>query len=285
MKINKKEGSLLLSLVFALFLVGFVSATVTLVSPASGSYNNGATVLVNVTNSSEFDHPENCTLWGNSTSTANSSTVALVTVTNSTAGALFVNGTTFDTTIIEDASTWDVFASCWNLSLDVLSYQQNTTKTRIIIDNTVPTTPSSLSPSAGTTDADGTINFSATVVGSETTACSLYFPKKNPGTYSYAMSHGANVCYYNLASIPQETYDYIIGATDGYNETNGTQTEMRVLLPQTSGYLFTQDQQIIQKEDGTLTITSGNELFGIPVWVVIVVVIAIVGLVIYFRRK
>ena len=287
-KNKRKVIFLLVSLFLLTFSLSMISAFApVLISPNSTTTAYTGSVTFNVTNGTGTDAVINmnvCTVWALSTSTANS-TYVKVNSTNATNFSVSANNitSTFNTAIFEDASDYSFYASCFNES----GQYNSSVNTLIILDNTVPTTPSSLSPASGTSDTDGTLNFSATVNNPTTTSCRLYFPKSNPGDPSYSMSYTGTVCYYNIANIPTETFDYTIQASDERNKTNSTQTTFDI-RPSTSGsYMFNEktSQQVSQNADGTLTITSGNELLGIPVWIVVVVVIVIVGIVIYSRRK
>jgi len=240
---DKKYISIL-ALLLVLSSMVMISAVVTLSAPTASSQITGQTVLFNATNSTTFEQMENCTFYGSSANTANSSITSFGTGTNSSIGnetiIALLNSSNF-----EDGNAYKVFASCWNVTAD----QENSTNVTVIIDNGVPTTPSSLSPVASSTDADGTINFSATVDNPSTTACTLYFPNRTPGSTSYTMSYTGASCYYNLASIPEESFDYYIQASDGLNTTDSTTTRFNVYIEGSSGFLF-------QGAGGTGTQTS-----------------------------
>jgi hypothetical protein len=215
---SSKRELLLLATFFLtfVFFVGFVSATVTLVTPATSGTVTSNTTTMNATNSSSFGYPVNCTFWAQSTSTANSSYVAVGTFTNYTAGALFINGT-LNSTYLEDSNDYQFKASCWNIS--GVTQENSSATTGITVENTVPTAPTA-TPADKSTDTDGSITFTGTVVGRETTGCTLFFTDKNPGSKSYSMTHSGSSCTYALTGIPEQTYSWIIQASDGTNNTN-----------------------------------------------------------------
>jgi len=272
---DKKYISILAFLLI-LSSILMVSATVTLSNPVASQQITGSAVLFNATNSSNFDQMENCTFYGASVNTANSSITALAVTALNTSVANHTIMIGVDSTKLEDGNAYNVFASCWN----VTAFQENSTNITVIVDNSVPTAPSSLSPVANSVDEDGTINFSATVTNSETTACTLWFPNKLPAsTSSYSMSYTGSSCYYNIASILDESYDYIIQATDGLNTTNSTTTRFNVNIPTSSGFLFQDVDTDLPSASSTSKILGMNP--GI-FWIVLIVLI--LASIAYFRK-
>src|SRR3990167_1802730 len=89
-------------------------------------------------------------------------------------------------------------------------------QTPIIIDTTVPTAPSSLTP---TSDADGAVTFSGTVTGSQVTKCDLEFQGTSFGSKIQTMTHSGNTCSLSLTNVPEQTYTWLVRASDGRNNT------------------------------------------------------------------
>lgn len=260
-----------------LFMVSLASATLTLSidTPASGGTATGSAQAFNVSTGT-FTNVMNCTLFGSSSSTANSTVTNLTTnQTNSSASAVSLN-MTWDTTLLEDSNDYSIYASCQNIT----SVIGNSSAITVTVNNTTPSAGSSLSPSSNTRDTDGTINFTSTVTANSTTACNLFFPNKNPGAKSYTMTHSGSSCWYNLASIPGESYDYLVQASDGTEDTNSSQLTFTVDIPSSSSYLFDSNKQV-EGTGNTLTIASDG---GSKTWLwVVIILIVVVGFVIKKR--
>lgn len=279
---DKNKALLLFGItLFSMFLVGMVSAAPTLVTPATSSSVNGATVSWNVTNGT-LNEMVNCSIYLSSSSTANSTATNVSTGANVTASATNITGT-FDSTILEDSNDYSIYASCTNSSGSI----SNTSASTITIDNTIPQAPSSLSPSSST-DTDGSVSFSATVTGANTTGCTLFFVGKNPGSSSYAMTHSSNSCTYTISSVPEESYAYLIQASDGTNSTNSSQATFLVDIP--NGGIPIETLEYIQntptKDRSTLSVASLKSpvLGPLPLWMVILLVIGILYWVIKKRK-
>lgn len=293
-KINlNKEKFLLVGalFLFALMVVS-VSATVTLDLPASGDRLNNDSVFWNASGSDDFINFTKCLIWISSPSTANSTALNISQNVNHSIDATYINSTTLvpaaayiDIIALEDASDYTMLASCTNSSAGVFR-EENSSGTTVTINIGGPTTPSSLSPSAGSSDDDGLVNFSATVVGENTTACTLYFPFRNPGSASYTMTHSGDSCFYTgftALLVPEETYPYIIGAFDGLNESNTSLTTFDVSVDTPANWLF-QEQKDIGVEGDTLTVGSSGKIGGIPIWLILLITVGVIA-VIVARKK
>lgn len=282
-KSNKLSLRLVLTLFLFIFAFGLISAAPTLVAPATSGIVTGTAVL-NATNGTLLE-TLNCSFYARSTSTANSSYLYLANATNTSAGQIIFN-TTFNSLLLEDSNDYSFYASCWNAT----GQSNSTASTSVRVDNTIPQAPSSLSPAAGTTDGDGIINFTTTVTGANTTGCILFFPNVNPGSKSYTMTHSGNLCWYQLTTKSEQTFDYIVEASDGTNKTNSSQTRININMQGGNSYLFQSEeaQQISEEKSGkTLSITDGNISLGetkIPIWGIVVVVLIIIAAV-YFAKK
>lgn len=244
-KQNKLTISFLLATLLSLTFVIAATGTVSLDLPTDGSSNSGTFVL-NVTNSS-FDEMNNCTFTIASSSTANTS-VSIGTFANDTLDNV---NATFDSTTIEDSDDYLLTASCRNSSND-----QATDTATITIDNTAPATPTSLSPATATIDTDGSVVFSGTVVGANTTGCTLVFSGLNPGSTSYAMTHTGNTCTYTHSSVPEQTYSWYITASDGTNSSSASAITLQVDVPNGGGTTTTNETQTTTQKDYTFLIVA-----------------------------
>lgn len=212
MRMNNKK------LLIPLFLFGVIcslylaSATLTVVRPGTSATAVGTYAL----NVSGMNNILNCTWYVGSTSTANSSWTQVAFYKNTTGGATSAyNATAFVSTIIEDSTDYVFNATCTNTT----NVKDSGTVTGITVDNTVPVAPTSLSP---TSDTDGSISFSATVTGARTTGCTLIFPDINPGSPTYTMTHSGGTCTYSLSGVAEQTYQYVVRASDGTNTTDSS---------------------------------------------------------------
>lgn len=231
--------------------LGFVSATVSIDLPAQGATLTG-TFIINVTNQTGFDTMNNCTFTIGSSLTANTS-VTIGTFDNDT---LFnVNGT-YDSTLLEDANDYILSASCVNSTSDI----QLDTSTGLIVDNTIPQTPSSLTPSDASVDSDGDVTFSATVTGVNTTSCTLQFSGLlPPGGNAQSMTHTGNTCSLTLTAIPDQIYTWFIRASDETDTTDSSTIQINVDVQTSAGKTAALiDAGLIKSEGGaTFSIIQG----------------------------
>jgi len=271
MEKRNKVIFLLLGITFLLSMY-VVSAGVSITVP-SASTTIAGTVSFNVTNSSAFDEMMNCTIYLKSSLTANSSWASMGYFYNDT---LFnVNGT-FDSTAFEDSDDYIINATCRNSTNDI----SDDTNIGITIDNTIPQSASGLTP---TSDDDGALTMSGTVTARNTTSCTLYFDGINPGSPTYAMTHTGSTCSYIFASIPEQTYKWYIRASDETNTTDSSTQTTTVSIDTPSNYLFQGQKDISVDESGTLSVVK-NEVLGIPVWLIGIIVVAVIGIVIAKRK-
>jgi len=192
---NKNLSILLIVIAVFTLSVMSVMASVTVVSPGASAIVSGTYIL----NASGVDL-KNCTFYAKSSSTANSSWVSLGAFSNYSAGQIRINGT-FNSGILEDSSDYTFNASCYNGS----GQYHEGTRASITLDNSIPTTPT-LSPASNTRDTDGSVTFTGTVNGSQTTGCTLYFDGQNPGSSSYTMVHSGSSCTYTLSAISEQSF-------------------------------------------------------------------------------
>lgn len=268
----KKNINLLLAsiLVITLATLSFVSAatgTIDFITPTASQRISGDFIsYVSNASANSFNTIDNCTFYIKSTAlTANTTWVVL----NNTAENTTLYNVTgiLPTTIVEDGTDYTLNVTCYNRTSDFA-----TDTVTVTVDNTVPSTPT-LSPVTGTTDTDGTINFTGTVTGSSTTGCTLYFEGTNPGASSYAMTHAGSSCAYQLTNLPETTYKWYIENSDGTNTTNSATAELRV--DTTNSKAGISGEGLVQDQSG-FVVTAEQEA---PNWVVpLIVVIAVLGI-------
>ena len=251
---NKILGLVLATTFLVLLASTFVSATSTLTLGANIS-TTGFNKLVNFTVTGVYTgvngNITNCSIWGYSPSTANSSYVIL----NSTHTGYWVSNKSADgdqknisvvinTSQLEDSNDYYFKAICANDTSD--THEVNKTSdvlTGALIDNTVPATPTSLDPSTDTTDEDGTVNFTCSVTDARTTGCTLYFSQGNPGAATYAMSNTGTSCSKQLTSIAEQTYRWYCQASDNSNTTDSSSNGVTISESHSAGKIPTLLQQ------------------------------------------
>lgn len=286
-----KKTNLFLSLVVTLLLIGMISAaapTATISYPASGAkLYNGSAMLVNVTTTGfeAGDMMWNCSLWIYSAGlTGNTSVINLVSpvnITNFSATVAVFDSINYSTKnfAIEDGSDYVIKARCYNTTANA-----NATVTGLISDWTVPQVPSSLSPTTGTTDTDGSREFSGLVTARNTTSCTLNFLGVNPGQSSYDMGLAGGTCSYTINSMPSQSYQWYILASDGLNNSgvsassNGYQT-LQVSRP--SGSAGPAVQAGVAQGGVTPETQKEFPVFG----VIIAIVIGVSVLWLIFKKK
>lgn len=289
MELNKyKFVSLLLATVL-LFSVGLISsagdvptsANVTINVPLTGGTFTGSVTVFNVSMDPGYEDQNwsGVDIFVRSASTGNSSDTYLGHGNNVT-NDLDLNGT-FDSTTIEDATDYIV---TFQLVNGTTASNVNATISGITFSNTVPGAATNLLP---TSDSDGTVNFSSTVIGRNVTACTLYFSGINPGSSSYAMTHGGDGCSYELASVPEQSYTWYVETSDGVDTADSSTQTTNVDVKTSAGKAV----QLIAEGKATsqggnlLSITDGG-LGSIPGgYGMIFVVIAIIVAVVIYKRK
>ena len=281
MKINKINLLLAITLMTTLVALTVVSAALTLNSPTG---NIGGTTMFNVTVPESDSGATNftCVLYAGSTLTANTTWTTIVTARNNTAGGGTGNSTnaSFNSAILEDANNYQFNATCRNNS----GIFANVISSNIRVDNTVPTAATSLTP---TSDTDNSVTFSGTVVGRETTSCTLLFSGMNPGASSYTMTHSGTDCSYTHSSIPEGIYTWYVRASDETNTTDSSTQQTNVDVKTSAGKaaLLASQPGITSKGGALLSIAdTDNGILGIPIWIIVVAVILIV-VVIVIKRK
>lgn len=267
------------------------AGNMTIVAPANDTNLSGALVVWNISTVDSGDYfvdLENCTIYLQSANTGNSTYIADGTDINSTASDS-INGT-IDTTVFEDGTSYWINISCRNVTdQEILGYGSG-----FIIDNTVPTAASAHYPT-GAVD-NQTFEFGATVVNSTITDdCTLFFDGINPGSPSYTMTSTGDVCTYSTTLIPEQTYRWYVRASDGTNTTDSSVVTTNVDVGSSTAKIpALLDEPGVTSGGGatltiadtttTLTTTLTTKVGGIPIWVIIAGVVAVVAIVLIKRR-
>lgn len=274
-KINAISLFLVLAIVFS---IAMVSSAVTMSSPGASAVISGATYLLNITDSDvASDGVVNCSFYAKSASTANSSYTLIRFDTNTSTGNV---NSTFDSTDLEDSNDYFINATCTKM---------NKTKFEVIrsglsINNTVPTTPTTLVPVTNTVYTNNSVYFTSAVNNTETTGCTLYFDGINPGSSSYAMTYSASSCTKSL-TIPDQTYRWYIVASDGSDTKASAITTLKVDTQQPTGRataIVSETQNVPVSSVGSTNFFQ-YQLIGLAVWVWIVIAVLII--VIYFMIR
>lgn len=260
----------------------FVFSALTLNTPASSSTISG-TAKLNVTSAIAGPFNESnftCKFYAKSIAlTENTSWILLATVGNNTAGQGGPNwvNATFDSRILSDGSDYTFNATCNNIS----STQQVSLTTGVNIDNTIPQAPTSLSPT--TEQSSSSVDFSASVVGVNTTACTLYFIDRNPGSSSYAMTHSGNTCTHTISTVPDENYQFYVQASDGTNTTNSATTTFDVQTTKGNGGTPTTQTTNFQA-GGVDTGISKYLVIGLIGFLVLIVITIVIVIVVQKKK-
>ena len=274
----------ILSLSMVSAIANPVASNITINIPATSGTLTGATAVFNITIITGFEAQNwsQVNVYLKSVSlTANTSDFLASRGYNYTT-ILTLNGT-LDSTIFEDANDYTITFELRNGSNNF-----NATRSGITINNTIPQSATSLTP---TSDTDGTVTFSSNVIGRNTTACTLFFTGINPGNPSYTMTHSGSTCTYDSLSMAEETYNWYVRSSDGSDTTNsGSQT---TTVDISSGSikgkaLLASGNAEISQDGKTLSIVSEG-LLSKPVAIVgiifgIVMFLGVVGFFI-FRKK
>jgi len=215
---------ILLMVLISLFAVGLVSAVDTVViSTGSDSCINSGTCsldsILNVTFATVGNNINtvNCSISFTSSLSGNTSGI-IINISNTT--TLSASTTLAAAIVIEDATDYSFTPTCQD---GATGENVGSAVSSVTIDRTVPTLPTSVQP--GTTEQDtDTLAISATVTGTDTTACTLTFETAIPagGTRTVAMTHTGNTCTSTFTGVADASYGYSVTASDGTNTTSAT---------------------------------------------------------------
>ena len=228
----KKQTHHILRLsIFALMILSLVA--IAMASPAL-TINTAtweASTVVNISTKTANDgslvNMSYITVRFSATDTANSSTSRVVNITNTTATNFdlgYANFTMNSAIVLEDTSVGSATAISTGVGA---SDAVTSSALTILVDRTTPTAPTGMTPAASTvTSRDQT--FVGTVVGAETTGCTLIFDGANPPRTTSTMTHSGDTCTLALTNIPSATYRYAIRASDGVDTADSAYTELTV---------------------------------------------------------
>jgi len=271
---NKNLFLGLLVLAVSLFSIslinGAVNGTVAFVTPVNGTAINGV-FSFNVTNVT-FQRMVNCSFYARSLgNTANTTWFYLATFKNDS--LTNVNGTGNNSIMFEDGSDYQLNATCYNSSTDIAS-----TYVTIIIDNYVPTSPSSPFPTDSTViTTSGTRTFTQTINDSSTVSCSYniyrnYASAGNDYTGNTTSTISGNNCSFTKAfttSADNGKWCWTQIASDERNTTQSTENCISVGITPVSGGI----------PPGSGIDESGNIIFGGEnsnlTWIIVGIIVAV----------
>lgn len=278
-KINKFIGSFVLIGLFLFVSASFVSAATTGIMVADnvslcigtncGNILNGDSLIQASYNAAYEDQNwSSANIYIQSTSlTANNS----LSILNASGGYVMNTTTANNISItalsskVEDGNDYTITINLFNGSDFV-----NKTASSIVVDTTIPNTPTSLTP---TSDSDGDVTFSCSVEGRNTTSCTLFFSEGNPGKLSYSMTHTGDTCTYSLSGMPEQTYKYFIQASDESNRTNSSIQTINVDITTSAGKAAKLiEEKGVTSKGGALLSIAQNGLGSSGVWIVVIVV-------------
>jgi len=214
-----------------------VSAVPILVAPATSGTLTGATAVLNVTNGTLIEIL-NCTWYASSSLTANSTAVSIGAQTNESASADHIN-MTFDSTILEDANNYIVYAQCFNAT----SNETTVSSTGVIVANTEPTAPT-LSPADYTTrTTSGTQTFTGTVVDAVTTSCTYTIYRDgspSDGSSGSGVYSGTSCTFTKTFSTSADNgvWWWTVTASDETDTTSSSTYKYNVNFPGSGGGLI-----------------------------------------------
>jgi len=289
-KIKLKINIFLIATIFLFSIVpvmafGISSDNITINIPPASGFLNGATASWNISLDAGFtvQNWTSATVYLQSAGlTANTTEILIATAVNTTTADLEINGT-LDSTRFEDGTDYTFKVQLFNGSDRV-----NATITGITIDNTIPQASTSLSPVDNNIDTDGTVNFTGTVVGVNTTSCTLQFVGTNFGGASQAMTHNGNSCSLQLTAIPEQSYKWFIRASDGSNTTDSSTLTVNIDSDSGTAKIVALLEEPGVRSTGGATLSFaggfGGSTGGIPNMIIIIVVILGISWWIWIRK-
>ncbi len=246
----------ILGILLIIGMIGIAYAeSCTIIRPVDNAIIKG-TYMFNISFGTTTLNYSHCNITTYSSSTANSSATLIaqnILTSNSLYGSPFINASINGTGItngFEDAPNYVVGAVC---EMEGNGTQTTCTSiTGITIDNGIPTAASSLSPATNTIDKDGSVIFSGTVVGANTTACTLRIYVGSNQVNAYTMTHSGDTCS-TTRSLNQGSYLWLIDADDGSNNTLTSKLELGINTKEGdySGVVNEQGQVVIPGQQTT----------------------------------
>ena len=220
-----KARNMSVTLLFVIATLAMVASagTVTMVHPATSDRFEVSTIggLIILNASADFNATW-CAFYGSSASTVNSSST--IVIANVTHGYDFTNNSvnsSINSRLFEDANDYTWSATCSNQS--GTTYDATAT-TSVVLDNTVPTVPTVNTP-AGYTEEDGALNLNATVLGNQTTGCTLRFIGTLPigvgSSITITETSGTSLCTRVISGpVGNGVFRYTFTANDGTNTSS-----------------------------------------------------------------
>ncbi len=297
--------SILFGTMFASGATIAVADGVVFVKPLTGQTMSGLT-QINVTNSTTFYDWINCSFYLKSVGlTANTTWTPIGNVKNNTKSITNFSYNTANK--FEDGNDYYLNATCFNTSVDI-GYAIIT----ITIDNTIPTTPTTLSPASNTLITSTTAQtFTGTLVNTSTTSCSYTIARGGADSGNdYTSASGTFTgtgCSFSKTftdTLDNGLWYWTLIASDETNTSRTASQILNVQIPPTGGNICVStggqngdngcvcQSGYVYTEDGCVTSACANDPTQCNVppantsyvfWVVLVVVIVI--LVILFKRR
>ena len=208
---------LILITLMSLLMVGIANAVPTL-SLDTTTWQSGTNISIALTDGNNVTY---VTIYGSSSSTANSSTSVIANITNTT-GTNFMgtkaNFTLGSGIVLEDSNDYSITATTTGTGDSDGITLSATTAT---VDRTAPTTPTSVQPATGTQTND-TLNIVASVNQANTVSCTLTFNSIVPKGASKrnTLTESGGTCSATYTSVSDQTYEFSLTATDNTNSSS-----------------------------------------------------------------
>jgi len=273
----KEKLGVLLGIFLLLTIFSVVSVSAIYISkPANGATVTGSTIL-NVTNSSgSLTAMRNCSLYVKSGTSGNTTWTILGTFVNMSASASFINAT-YTTNYLADGSDFIFNETCWNLTV---SSENAISTATILVDNTIPQSPSAFDPANTNAIAISTDpqTFTTTVVDTNTTNCSYNIYRgggSSDGTSGQA-TYSENTCTFTKSfTTPTDDGNWYwdMTASDGKDTAKSGSILFSVQIPNPGGGLP------VNPETGQPEIPGQT---NIGLIIAIILIIFVIGLLIYY---
>lgn len=215
---NKVVIASLFSLVMLIALALGVNAVPQLtLNTVTWQENTRANISTKSANDDSLVNMSFITLRFSATDTANSTSLNLVNITNTTATNFdlgYANFTFGNNIILEDTAVGvvtGVSTGLFSANATILS------ATTVTIDRTMSQVPTTLQPTARQTSRTQTIQ--AIVNNANTTSCRLTFNGANPGSLTYTMTYSGANCSQTFSNLAGVTFKYTVSASDGTNRS------------------------------------------------------------------
>jgi len=224
-----KKLILLIALISLFMIMGvnaLVSGDITI---QTTTWQENTLVNVTLTNGNNVTY---VTLRGSASNTANSSTIVIYNITNSTAtnfNFASANFTLGNDIALEDSVSWSItpITTGSQGGADGVSGSATT----VTIDRTSPSVATTSHKANTEFDDINTRTITYTVNGANTTSCRIAFGKTRfTGSNTFAMTHSANSCTYTISkgAISDGTYKTYVQASDGTNTSVSTGIDFKI---------------------------------------------------------